>query len=144
MPLAGQVERRFVSVASPSRSARPWWWESTLAGNSAIRLMDQARTAGYRIELHYVFLESVEKCLDRISNRVILGGHDVHHDDVRRRFLRSRANLSAAVARSDEVVIYDNSDLGDPHRPVVVLTRGLSIVAENLPDWVADLALGSR
>ena len=118
--------------------------ESTLAGRSVIRLMDRARIADYRIELHYVSLESVECCLDRVSNRVILGGHDVPCEDVKRRFFRSRANLSAAVARSDEVVIYDNGDPGDPFRPVVVLTRGLSIVAENLPDWVADLALDLR
>ena len=118
--------------------------EGTLAGNSVIRLMDRARIADYRIELHYASLESAECCLDRVSNRVILGGHDVPCDDVKRRFFRSRANLSAAVARSDEVIIYDNGDPGDPLRPVVVLTRGLSIAAENLPDWVADLALGDH
>ena len=64
--------------------------ETTLSGHGALRLMDKARAAGYRIELHYVSAGSVEQTLDRISNRVALGGHNVREDDVRRRFDRGR------------------------------------------------------
>ncbi len=83
--------------------------ETTLAGKTILRVMDQARFSGYRIELHYISVNSVAQSLDRIANRVALGGHDVPEEDVRRRFARSLENLPAAVARSDETRIYDNA-----------------------------------
>lgn len=54
-----------------------------------------------RIVLHYVSVGSREQALDRISNRVALGGHDVPEVDVRRRFTRSHTNVPAAMARAD-------------------------------------------
>ena len=111
--------------------------ETTLAGHDALRLMQSARTAGYRIELHYVCLISPELALDRIRNRVALGGHDVPQSDVRRRFVRSLADLPAAIERSDETRLYDNSDPSRPHREVAVLSFGRLWTAEHLPDWAA-------
>ena len=73
--------------------------ETTLAGHGTIRAMGAARTVGYRIELHYVSLDSPDRALDRIRTRVARGGHDVPEPDVRRRFARSLANLPAAIAR---------------------------------------------
>ena len=90
--------------------------ETTLAGHGALRLMEAAREAGYRIELHYICLRSPEIALDRIRNRVALGGHDVPQPDVVRRFGRSLARLPAAIERSDETRLYDNSDPDQPHR----------------------------
>ncbi len=116
--------------------------ETTLSGHGALRLMDEARAAGYRIELHYVSAGSVEQTLDRISNRVALGGHNVPEDDVRRRFDRSRTNLPAAIARADESRLYDNTHLDDPHREAAVLTHDAYRFAENPPSWVTDAALG--
>ena len=63
--------------------------ETTLAGSGVILHMNAARTAGYRIELHYVSLESADQTLLRIGTRVAQGGHDVPEPDVRRRFARS-------------------------------------------------------
>lgn len=71
--------------------------ETTLAGSGVLRLM-AARTAGYRIELHYVCVDSPDQALYRTRNRVALGGHDVPEPDVRRRFARSLAHLPAAIA----------------------------------------------
>ena len=105
--------------------------------------MDQARSAGYRIELHYISVNSVAQSLDRIANRVALGGHDVPEEDVRRRFARSLEleNLPAAVARSDETRIYDNASPENPHREVAILTPESRWVAESSPPWLDITAL---
>ena len=103
--------------------------------------MDQARSAGYRIKLHYVSVNSVAQALDRIANRVALGGHDVPEGDVRRRFARSLENLPAAVARSDETRIYDNASPENPHREVAILTPRSRWIAENPPPWLDTTAL---
>lgn len=62
--------------------------ESTLAGASLARTVAAARSAGYRVTIILVFLDSVELCLHRIAERVAQGGHDVPEEDVRRRFER--------------------------------------------------------
>ena len=114
--------------------------ETTLAGKSTLRLMDDARAAGYRIELHYVSVDSVALALDRISNRVALGGHRVPEEDVRRRFVRSLANLPEAMTRSDEARLYDNDSPDDPCREAAILTRDAYRFAENPPNWVTVAA----
>ena len=111
--------------------------ETTLAGSGILRFMKAARTAGYRIVLHYVSVNSADQAVIRIRNRVALGGHDVQELDVRRRFARSRASLPGAIARADEVLLYDNTDPGVPHREVAMLTGTTWWTAERLPIWAA-------
>lgn len=109
--------------------------------------MDTARSAGYRIVLHYVCVDSPDQSLDRIRNRVALGGHDVPEPDVRRRFRRSLENLPGAMTRADEVVLYDNTDPDLPHREIAIFAADTWWTAEILPDWAATalaLAVPSR
>ena len=124
------------------RAGRTHLVETTLAGSGILRLMEAARTADYRIELHYVCVDSPDHALNRIRNRVALGGHDVPGPDVRRRFARSLAHLPAAIARSDGARLYDNTDPDRPHREIAILLGANRWTAERLPDW-ATAALES-
>lgn len=112
--------------------------ETTLAGFGILRHMDAARREGYRIVLHYVSVTSPDQALDRIRNQVAPGGHDVPATDVRRRFARSHANLPAAIVRTDDAFLYDNTDPDRPHREVAILKDGAWWVAEAVPGWAAD------
>ncbi len=112
--------------------------ETTLAGSGILRHMTAARRQGYRIVLHYVSVDSPDQALDRIRNRVALGGHDVPEADARRRFARSHANLPAAIARTDEAMLYDNTDPDRPHREVAILKDGAWWVAGAVPGWAAE------
>jgi len=97
--------------------------------------MEVARQVSYRVVLHYVSVNSADQALLRIRNRVALGGHDVPKVDVRRWFARSHANLPGAIERADEVMLYDNTDSGLPHREVAMLMGGAWWSAERLPTW---------
>ncbi len=99
--------------------------------------MRNAREAGYRVELHYVRLQSAEVSLRRIHCRVLDGGHDVPEADVRRRFARSLANLPQAMALADETRFYSNDDVMDPCREVAVFPDGPP------PRWVAEACLAA-
>lgn len=112
--------------------------ETTLAGSGILRHMTAARREGYRIVLHYVSIASPDRALDRIRNRVALGGHDIPEADARRRFTRSHANLPAAIARADEAMLYDNTDPDRPHREVAILKDGAWWVAKAVPGWAAE------
>ena len=117
------------------RSGRTHLVETTLAGFGVLRLMEAAKAADYRIELHYVCVDSPDQALNRIRTRVTLGGHDVPEPDARRRFDRSLAHLPAAIARSDEARLYDNSDPDRPHREVAILMGATRWTGERLPGW---------
>lgn len=127
------VRRRRDALAA----GRPHLVETTLAGSGILRHMAAARREGYRIVLHYVSVASPDRALDRIRNRVALGGHDVPEADARRRFERSHANLPAAMARADLSLLYDNSDPDRPHREVAILGDGKSWIAGTVPGWAA-------
>ena len=117
--------------------------ETTLTGSGILRHMTAARRAGYRMVLHYVSVASPDRALDRIRNRVALGGHDVPEEDARRRFVRSHANLPAAIALTDEALLYDNTDPDRPHREVAILKDGVWWVAEAVPGWAAEALVQS-
>jgi predicted ABC-type ATPase len=67
--------------------------ESTLAGRSLRRLILEARAVGFAVSIVYVFLDSADACVQRVSERVKKGGHSVPEPDIRRRFHRSLANF---------------------------------------------------
>ena len=109
--------------------------ETTLTGSGIFRHMAAARRSGYRIVLHYVSVASPDRALDRIRNRVALGGHDVPEADARRRFVRSHASLPSAMAGADLTLLYDNTDPDRPHREVAILGEGTRWIAESVPGW---------
>ncbi len=113
--------------------------ETTLAGRDVLRVMREARVTGYRIELHYIRLESVAAHLRRIECRVRAGGHDVPEADVRRRFARSMENLPRAMALVDETWFYANDDPDKPLREsaIAVFPDGPP------PRWVAEACLAA-
>jgi predicted ABC-type ATPase len=82
--------------------------ESTLSGRSYLRLFKEARTAGCRLYLHYLWLPTATMAVARVRERVRKGGHHVPAADVRRRFQRSRGNLPAYAAISDKWAVWDN------------------------------------
>lgn len=63
--------------------------ETTLASRSYARRIERWRNAGYRVELVYLRLPTVEHSIARVHRRVEMGGHDIPERDIRRRFPRS-------------------------------------------------------
>lgn len=85
-------------------------FESTLSGRTYLRLMKRWKTAGYRIEMVFLWLPSVQLALQRIAARVQQGGHNVPRADVLRRFDRSWKNFTALYRPlADTWAVYDNS-----------------------------------
>ena len=67
--------------------------ESTLAGRTLRHVIGSARAAGFTITIVYLFLDSVDMCVERVRQRVQKGGHWVPETDIRRRFSRSLRNF---------------------------------------------------
>ena len=83
--------------------------ETTLSGNSELRLVQRAKSLGYRTRIYYITTLESQICIDRIKNRVVEGGHNIDDEDVLRRFHRSHQNFLNIVHQIDEIFIFDNS-----------------------------------
>ncbi|HYO24425.1 MAG TPA: AAA family ATPase, partial [Lacipirellulaceae bacterium] len=84
--------------------------ESTLSGKSLRRTVETAQTLGYRIELRFLFIDSVELSRSRVRQRAAKGGHDVPDADINRRFCRTFRNFWGLYRQlADYWVIYYNA-----------------------------------
>ena len=92
-------------------------FETTLSGKAYARQIPQWRQLGYRIELFFLSLPSVEVAVQRVAERVRQGGHDIPETIIRRRFVSGR-RMFADVYQPlvDKRVLYDNA--GD--EPVIM------------------------
>ena len=85
-------------------------FETTLSGLTYLRRMESWKQVGYRIEIVYLRLDSVDLALRRIAARVLQGGHDVARRDVIRRFKRGWENFESIYRpMAESWAIYDNS-----------------------------------
>jgi predicted ABC-type ATPase len=79
--------------------------ETTLASKRTLVTMQAAKDLGFRLDLVYIGLDTSERCIVRVQERVLQSGHDVPDDDVRRRYIRSLANLPEAIRIADRAVV---------------------------------------
>ncbi len=101
-------------IAEMIETPQSFVFETTLSSQQSIRLMREAKAAGFRVGLYYVALDSVETNIDRVKRRVQKGGHDIPEADIRRRHKGSLEKLTEALRIADEVILMDNSGL-KPH-----------------------------
>ena len=124
-------------------------FETTLGGNTIVRLLSEAATKGIEVYIWYVGLSSPELHIARVQSRVRRGGHDIPERDIRRRYEHSRLNLIHVLPRLAALRIWDNSKDADPAAgktpaPVLVLhmERGKILNPSDLakaPDWAKPI-----
>jgi len=111
--------------------------ETTLSGQRPLRMVKEAKEAGYHVRLFYVGISTASEALRRIENRVRKGGHDIPQEDVLRRFESRFEALSKVLDYCDEAVFYDNENgfvvVGE-YRNGELLPRG-----DYRPEWFLDL-----
>nr|WP_082728528.1 zeta toxin family protein [Rhizobium altiplani] len=98
-------------IAEMIETRQSFIFETTLSSQQSIRLMREAKTAGFSVGLYYVALDSVETNVERVKRRVEKGGHDIPEADIRRRHKGSLEKLTEALRIADEVILMDNSGL---------------------------------
>lgn len=104
--------------------------ESTLSGRTLQKMLRNAKTAQFDITIVYLFLDSVETCIERIRQRVQKGGHDVPEPDIRRRFRRSIHNFwNLYRPLSDHWLLINNS--GNQPQDIAVGTAESLSVRDN-------------
>jgi predicted ABC-type ATPase len=101
-------------VGSLIRHGKSFAFESTLSGKTYLRLIWQAKAAGYVIHLFYLWIPDPSLAVARIRDRVDSGGHNVPEPDVRRRYERTLRNFFGMYRPVADSVHFFNNTGSEP------------------------------
>lgn len=99
-------------------------FETVMSTPEKVALMSQARSRGYDVHFVFVTTDDPEINVQRVANRVALGGHDVPADAIRSRYESAMRLLPVAIEQATSVLVYDNSAIG----------RDAILVAHKMPN----------
>lgn len=98
-----------------ARQQADFAFETTLASRSYARWLHRLRHEGYNLHLLFLWLRSPDMAIERVKERVRLGGHDIPEAIIRRRYYRGIQNFfNLYQSLVDTWVVYDNSVSGEP------------------------------
>lgn len=93
-----------------AKSGESFAFETTCAGRSHVRLLQQCRDMGYRLTLLFLWLSSADIAIARVARRVEDGGHSIPTDVIVRRYHAGLRNMRLLyLPMVDTALIYDNS-----------------------------------
>lgn len=105
-----------------------------------VEFLRAAAEQGYAVVLCFIGVESAEISDERVSMRVMQGGHDVPADKLVARYPRTLANLRRAIEHLAHVIVFDNSDMSRPFQKIAEFRDGSpAFTVGSLPTWFASL-----
>jgi len=109
-------------------------FETTLASRHYAGWLKKLKNQEYRTVLIFLWLESVELAIERVKERVRVGGHAIPEETIRRRFVRGLKNLfSLYLPVVDEWKLYDAS--GPFPREIIRRTQEEGKIISNAELW---------
>lgn len=107
-PAAGRVFLQRLS--EQVESGESFAFETTLSGRTHLHLVKDLMESGWRVQMFYLWVPKVEISMERVSERVRHGGHDIPQEALLRRYRRSIRNLLEDYApRCSAVVCLENT-----------------------------------
>lgn len=83
--------------------------ETTLASRALATRIVRLKASGYSFYLYYMWIDSTDLAVQRISERVRMGGHNIPEETVRRRYRRSIINfVKIYMPLADGWRVYNN------------------------------------
>lgn len=121
------------------KEGKPFTTETTLSGNSALKLMKRAKDAGYKVTLLYIGTNTPTLNILSVKHRVAQGGHDVSTDAIIRRHAASLENLPAAIKLAEVAHVYHRGTV--KMRRVFSAQNGSILLEKDItpPSWVPDI-----
>ncbi|WP_313346515.1 hypothetical protein [Stenotrophomonas sp.] len=121
-------------------NAEDYAFESTLGATTIPALLREAMES-HEVHVWFCGLSNVDLHIERVSERVAQGGHDIPEHKIRERFDTSRQNLVALLGGLTTLHLYDNSvpmedGVAEP-RLVLELEHGIMLYPADVDALVA-------
>jgi predicted ABC-type ATPase len=119
-------------------------FETVMSSRDKVDFMKEARNRGYRVYLYFVATDDPEINLDRVSRRVMQGGHPVPTDKIRKRYRESIDLMTEACEVAHRAYIFDNS--GSRHKLLVEINElavegSIQLRTSRLNPWFVNTEL---
>ncbi|MEO1374450.1 MAG: zeta toxin family protein [Cyanobacteria bacterium J06635_10] len=111
-------------------------FETVMSHPSKLKLLEQAKDAGYQVELVFVATSDPDLNVNRVKQRSAEGGHDVPENKVRSRYQRSIELLPAAAEIASRTFVYDNTEA--PRQKAEIENGTVTFQAQESPTWVQN------
>lgn len=122
------------------RDKKSFVTESTFSHPSKLQLVEDAKTAGFKIVVYHVNVRSSNLSVARVASRFEQGGHNVPEDKIRERYERNQQIIRSAVKMADRAFVYDNSALNEAPKLVASFNRGkIDRIGRSIPAWARSL-----
>jgi predicted ABC-type ATPase len=122
------------------RNASSFVTETVFSHPSKLRMLHEAREAGFRIVAFHLQLGSPDLAVARVLARIDEGGHPVPEKKIRERYARNQELIHDAILMADRGAVYDASPLNQAPRLLARTSLGRADwLAQELPAWFESL-----
>lgn len=118
-------------------------FETVLSHHSKINFLKQSLQAGYKNYLYFICTVDPAINIERVSQRVALGGHDVAEEKIIKRYSESLKVLPQIIPLCHRVYLFDNSTEGRSIEPVAEIDdkKRFIVKTESIPWWVEEFVV---
>ncbi|HYM92547.1 MAG TPA: hypothetical protein VET23_00260 [Chitinophagaceae bacterium] len=118
-------------------------FETVLSHPSKIHFLKQSLKAGYKNYLYFICTVDPAINIERVKQRVSLGGHAVPEDRIEKRYYESLGVLHLIIPLCYTVYLFDNSSEERSIEPVAEIDneRKLTVKTKQLPWWVQEYVI---
>lgn len=116
------AERTDAEVSRLVKEGRPLVVETILSTPKYEPIVEDAKNRGFLIGVAYVLLQRPSLHMERVAQRVGLGGHDVGGEKIIERWVRSLGTLPWFAERADYFTLWDNTANGGPPKLLIEAT----------------------
>lgn len=121
------------------KTGKPLVTETTFSDPRDLRLVEEAKAAGYRVVLHHLQTNSVNLSVARVAARVAEGGRDAPEAQVRADYQRAPALIAQAAQKADLTFVHDSSALNQEPKHLLTMQQGRIVAqARELPTWARE------
>ena len=139
-----QAGRKVIeTIHSHFEKKKSFVYETTSSGTTHLRMMEAAKSKGYKIATIFIGLSRVELSHLRVKQRVGEGGHNVPAEDIERRYPKVIKNFPDMLARSDLAAVFDNSGK-DPYKLIFLMDKYHFRIFYSYPRWVNTAMKGRK
>ena len=117
-------------------------FETVFSHPAKIDILRRAQAAGFKTYMYFVATENPVINVNRIRERVALGGHDVPEEKTRSRYLRCMEQVRYALPYLNRAYFFDNSTEQSLYLAEYESEVGFTLHSELLPSWFRRFVLG--
>lgn len=113
-------------------------FETVLSHPSKIKFLEESRNRGYRNYLYFICTIDPAINIERVHQRVCLGGHSVPEDRIMKRYHESLDVLSLIIPLCHRVYLFDNSSEERSIEPVAEIDDKMNLIIKvaQVPWWI--------